>query len=58
MENPRLANATGEGAKHPDGGRFAGAVGPEKRKDLARVDFEVDAVYSHEIVIGFAQSGY
>jgi hypothetical protein len=45
-----------EAGYHVEGGRFTGAIGPEKSDDLARLDFEPDFIDNDAAGVGFLKS--
>ena len=46
-----------QSGQHPDGGRLAGAVGPEQRVDVSGRDLDVDAIDDAGGVVGLLKAG-
>jgi hypothetical protein len=44
-----------EAAQHSHGGRFAGAIGPEKTEDRARFDCQREVLHGMDVTVAFAQ---
>ena len=49
VDDGRAARGLQHGAENPQGGRLAGAVGPQQAVDLARAGVEADAVERHDL---------